>query len=106
MRHAIPEIPAGRVSGYAFQAIVNVAVSTDSWQTPYRGSDSWRPILEHEQFEGKTPDDSSAKKERHCAIEDSPEIGDVWTFCAIDSDTKIVLSVKVGKRDAATAHYP
>src|SRR5271169_4092319 len=28
------------------------------------------------------------KKERHCGIDDNPEYGDVWTFCAIDSETK------------------
>jgi len=44
------------------------------------------------------------KKERHCTPDDSPEVGDVWTFCAIDSDTKIVPSFKVGKRDAVTAN--
>ena len=44
------------------------------------------------------------KKERHCTLDDSPEVGDVWTFCAIDSDTKIVPSFRVGKRDSATAN--
>jgi len=44
------------------------------------------------------------KKERHCTPDDSPEVGDVWTFCAIDSDTKIVPSFRVGKRDSATAN--
>ena len=44
------------------------------------------------------------KKERHCTVDDSPEIGDVWTFCAIDSKTKLVPSFKVGKRDSATAN--
>ncbi len=44
------------------------------------------------------------KKERHCTVDDSPEIGDVWTFCAIDRDTKIVPSFRVGKRDSATAN--
>jgi IS1 family transposase len=44
------------------------------------------------------------KKERHCTVDDSPEVGDVWTFCAIDQDTKIVPSFRVGKRDAATAN--
>jgi IS1 family transposase len=29
--------------------------------------------------------------------------GSVWTFCAIDSDTKLVPAFKVGKRDTATA---
>jgi IS1 family transposase len=43
------------------------------------------------------------KKQRHLRPEDSPELGDVWTFCAIDSDTKLVPSFKVGKRDADTA---
>ncbi len=44
------------------------------------------------------------KKERHCRPDDSLELGDVWTFCAIDSDTKLVPAFKVGKRDAATAN--
>jgi len=44
------------------------------------------------------------KKERHCTPDDSPELGDVWTFCAIDADTKLVPSFKVGKRDSATAN--
>lgn len=44
------------------------------------------------------------KKERHCTVDDAPEIGDVWTFCAIDSDTKLVPSFKVGKRNNATAN--
>ena len=44
------------------------------------------------------------KKERHCTVDDAPEIGDVWTFCAIDSDTKLVPSFKVGKRDSVTAN--
>src|SRR5580700_4171377 len=44
------------------------------------------------------------KKERHCRPDDSPELGDVWTFCAIDSDTKLVPSFKVGKRDRETAN--
>jgi len=44
------------------------------------------------------------KKERHVQPEDDPTLGDVWTFCAIDEDTKIVPSFKVGKRDSATAN--
>ncbi len=44
------------------------------------------------------------KKERHVRPDDSPELGDVWTFCAIDSDTKLVPSFKVGKRDSLTAN--
>jgi IS1 family transposase len=42
------------------------------------------------------------KKERHVSIEDNPELGDVWTFCAIDSETKLVPSFKVGKRNHVT----
>ena len=44
------------------------------------------------------------KKERHCKPEDDPTLGDVWTFCAIDSETKIVPAFKCGKRDGATAN--
>jgi IS1 family transposase len=44
------------------------------------------------------------KKQRHVRPDDNPELGDVWTFCAIDSNTKIVPSFKVGKRDLATAN--
>jgi IS1 family transposase len=44
------------------------------------------------------------KKERHVRPEDDPQYGDVWTFCAIDSDTKLVPSFRVGKRDSATAN--
>ncbi len=29
------------------------------------------------------------KKQKHVQPEDSPDCGDVWTFCAIDSDTKL-----------------
>ena len=42
------------------------------------------------------------KKERHCSVDDNPTLGDVWTFCAIDSKTKLVPSFKVGKRTHAT----
>jgi IS1 family transposase len=44
------------------------------------------------------------KKERHMRPDDDRQYGDVWTFCAIDADTKLVPSFKVGKRDAATAN--
>ncbi|HUJ80112.1 MAG TPA: hypothetical protein VLY45_07350 [Nitrospiria bacterium] len=44
------------------------------------------------------------KKERHLQADDDPQYGDAWTFCAIDTDTKLVPSFKVGKRDAATAN--
>jgi IS1 family transposase len=44
------------------------------------------------------------KKERHMRPDDSPELGDVWTFCAIDADTKLVPAFKCGKRNLATAN--
>jgi IS1 family transposase len=44
------------------------------------------------------------KKERHVRSDDDPTMGDVWTFCAIDSETKLVPSFKCGKRDGATAN--
>lgn len=43
------------------------------------------------------------KKQRKVTIEDSPEVGDIWTFIAVDADSKIVPCYKVGKRDLATA---
>lgn len=36
--------------------------------------------------------------------DDDPTLGDVWTFCAIDAETKLVLPFKVGKRDHVTAN--
>jgi IS1 family transposase len=44
------------------------------------------------------------KKNRNVTPEDSPEVGDVWTFCAIDTDTKLVPTFAVGKRNAETAN--
>src|SRR2546423_609718 len=44
------------------------------------------------------------KKEKHVSFSDDPTLGDVWTFCAIDSETKLVPSFKVGKRDHRTAN--
>jgi hypothetical protein len=43
------------------------------------------------------------KKQKHLLADDSPEYGDVWTFCAIDADTKLVPWFKCGKRDLPTA---
>ena len=43
------------------------------------------------------------KKERSLQKGDSPELGSVWTYCAIDADTKLVPAFKVGERDKATA---
>ena len=39
------------------------------------------------------------KKARNVTAEDSPELGDVWTFVAIDPETKAVPAFLVGKRD-------
>src|ERR1039457_5295585 len=44
------------------------------------------------------------KKEKHVKAEDGPDIGSVWTYCAIDADTKLVPAFRVGDRDAATAN--
>lgn len=44
------------------------------------------------------------KKEKHVSFDDDPTLGDVWTFCAIDSETKLVPAFKVGKRDHKTAN--
>ncbi|MDO8531439.1 MAG: IS1 family transposase [Dehalococcoidia bacterium] len=44
------------------------------------------------------------KKQRHVtADDDRTQVGDFWTWVAIDADTKLVPSYRVGKRDAATA---
>ena len=36
--------------------------------------------------------------------DNSNRLGDAWTFCAIDADTKLVPCFKVGKRDSWTAN--
>ena len=44
------------------------------------------------------------KKQRHSQPkDDASQVGDFWTFVAIDADTKLVPNFKVGKRDARTA---
>jgi IS1 family transposase len=43
------------------------------------------------------------KKDRNVR-EGEDSVGSVWTFCAIDAETKLVPTFKVGKRDAATAN--
>jgi IS1 family transposase len=43
------------------------------------------------------------KKERHVKPEDDG-VGSVWTFCAIDAETKLVPAFRVGDRDTATAN--
>src|SRR5437773_12564040 len=44
------------------------------------------------------------KKQKHVSFSDDPTLGDVWTFCAIDAETKLVPTFKVGKRDRETAN--
>src|SRR6185295_1594774 len=44
------------------------------------------------------------KKQAQMMPDDDPTLGDVWTYCAIDAQTKIVPSYKVGKRSRATTH--
>lgn len=44
------------------------------------------------------------KKQRNVTPDDDYSKGDVWTFCAIDSDSKVVPCFKVGKRDMPTTH--
>jgi IS1 family transposase len=45
------------------------------------------------------------KKQRHLSADDDPRrVGDMWTFVAIDAETKLVPSHLVGKRDRASAH--
>jgi IS1 family transposase len=44
------------------------------------------------------------KKQRHVTINDDPnEVGDFYTFVALDSETKLIPAYKVGKRDLLTA---
>jgi IS1 family transposase len=43
------------------------------------------------------------KKDRNVRIGDDTAVGSVWTFCAIDAETKLVPAFKVGDRSAATA---
>ncbi len=43
------------------------------------------------------------KKDRNVREGDSC-VGSIWTFCAIDADTKLVPAFRVGQRDAATAN--
>jgi IS1 family transposase len=43
------------------------------------------------------------KKEAHVTKEDEVGVGSVWTWCAIDADTKLVPTFHVGKRKRADA---
>lgn len=42
------------------------------------------------------------KKEKHVVETDDSTKGDVWTYCALDAETKLIPSFKVGKRNAVT----
>jgi IS1 family transposase len=45
------------------------------------------------------------KKKKNIKETDDPyQVGDAWTFCAVDADTKLVPSYRVGKRDSLTAN--
>src|SRR5438270_2823986 len=44
------------------------------------------------------------KKEKHVNQFDDPTKGDVWTFCALDADTKLVPAYRVGKRTRVNTH--
>ncbi|MBI2873238.1 MAG: IS1 family transposase [Chloroflexi bacterium] len=45
------------------------------------------------------------KKQRHVLDTENPaEVGDFYTWVAIDADSKVVPAFRVGKRDAANAH--
>ena len=44
------------------------------------------------------------KKDMHVRPGDDPQLGNVWTFCAIDADTKLVPAFKVGDRAKETAN--
>lgn len=44
------------------------------------------------------------KKQRNVCDKDRLGMGDVWTFVAIDADTKLVPTYRVGKRDGETAN--
>lgn len=43
------------------------------------------------------------KQRRITPTDDSSRMGDMWTFVALDADTKIVPTYRVGKRNGATA---
>src|SRR5438045_4827806 len=45
------------------------------------------------------------KKQRHVRPTDNfVEVGDTWTFVAIDAESKLIPAYMVGKRDAYTTH--
>ncbi len=44
------------------------------------------------------------KKQNHLVDGDHPEFGNVWTWCCIDADTKLVPAYRVGDRSRRDAH--
>lgn len=44
------------------------------------------------------------KKQPHVRPGDDPQLGNVWTWCVIDADTKLVPTFKVGDRSKSAAH--
>jgi len=44
------------------------------------------------------------KQKQVTQFDDQYRVGDAWTFCAVDQDSKIVPCFRVGKRDAVTAN--
>jgi IS1 family transposase len=43
------------------------------------------------------------KKERNVKVGEESQVGNIWTWCAIDADTKLMPSFKCGERNLATA---
>lgn len=43
------------------------------------------------------------KKDKNVRLDEPRPVGNVWTFCAIDAETKLVPAFRVGDRDIATA---
>ena len=44
------------------------------------------------------------KKQRQVRLDDSPEMGDCYTYIGLDANRKAIISYAVGKRDAATTN--
>src|SRR5207249_6764851 len=45
------------------------------------------------------------KKQARVSADDPQEWGDQYVFTGMDADTKLMISYRIGKRDAATAFY-
>jgi IS1 family transposase len=91
-----------RITGVHRDTIMRLGVRVGKGCAKLQASKMQNLSCEHLQFDELWG--FIGKKERHVRPEDSPEMGDVWTFCATDSDTKLVPAFRVGKRDAATAN--